>query len=123
MQRWLGVAVTREPATVWRWLSQPPRVPIGWRYGPFLRCETQRWVKRAEAIPDQTLRRIALDALRLKRGNLEGAVAFAALARGQHRLPSARAMAAYEAAFDYLDCLCECPATIRSPTVASSTRP
>lgn len=76
---------------------------------PFLRGETQRWVKRAEAIPDETLRRIALDALRLKRGNLEGAVAFAALARGQHRLPSAKAMAAYEAAFDYLDCLCEMP--------------
>jgi tetraprenyl-beta-curcumene synthase len=76
---------------------------------PFLRGETQRWVKRAEAIPDETLRHIALDALRLKRGNLEGAVAFAALARGQHRLHSARAMAAYEAAFDYLDCLCEMP--------------
>jgi tetraprenyl-beta-curcumene synthase len=76
---------------------------------PFLRGETQRWVKRAEAIPDETLRHIALDALRLKRGNLEGAVAFAALARGQHRLPSARAMAAYEVAFDYLDCLCEMP--------------
>jgi tetraprenyl-beta-curcumene synthase len=76
---------------------------------PFLRCETRRWVKRAEAIPDGTLRRIALDALRFKRGNLEGAVAFAALARGEHRLPSARAMAAYEAAFDYLDCLCEMP--------------
>jgi len=76
---------------------------------PFLRGETQRWVKRAEAIPDETLRHIALDALRLKRGNLEGAVAFAALAHGRHRLPSARAMAAYEAAFDYLDCLCEMP--------------
>jgi tetraprenyl-beta-curcumene synthase len=76
---------------------------------PFLHGEIQGWVKRAEAIPDVTLRRIALDALRLKRGNLEGAVAFAALARGQHRLPSARAMAAYEAAFDYLDCLCEMP--------------
>ena len=76
---------------------------------PFLRGETQRWVKRAEAIPDQTLRHTALDALRLKRGNLEGAVAFAALASGRHRLPSARAMAAYEAAFDYLDYLCEMP--------------
>jgi tetraprenyl-beta-curcumene synthase len=76
---------------------------------PFLRSETQRWVKCAEAIPDQTLRHVALDALRLKRGNLEGAVAFAALARGRYRLSSARAMAAYEAAFDYLDYLCEMP--------------
>jgi tetraprenyl-beta-curcumene synthase len=76
---------------------------------PFLRGETQRWVKRAAAIPDQTLRHIALDALHLKRGNLEGAVAFAALASSRHRLPSARAMAAYEAAFDYLDYLCEMP--------------
>lgn len=76
---------------------------------PFLRSETQRWIKCAEAIPDQTLRHVALDALRLKRGNLEGAVAFAALARGRYRLSSARAMAAYEAAFDYLDYLCEMP--------------
>jgi tetraprenyl-beta-curcumene synthase len=76
---------------------------------PFLRSEMEVWVKRAEAIPDQALRHTALDSLRLKRGNLEGAVAFAALASGRHRLPSARAMAAYEATFDYLDYLCEMP--------------
>jgi tetraprenyl-beta-curcumene synthase len=76
---------------------------------PFLHREIQVWARRAEAIPDETLRRVALDALRLKRGNLEGAVAFAALADGEYRLRGAQAMAAYEAAFDYLDYLCEMP--------------
>jgi len=51
----------------------------------------------------------SLDAQDAKRGNLEGAVAFAALAAPDHRLSSARAMVAYQAAFDYLDCLCETP--------------
>ena len=76
---------------------------------PFLRAEMRNWRSRAEAIPDATLRRVALGAQRSKRGNLEGAVAFATLAGCEHRLHSARAMAAYEAAFDYLDCLCEMP--------------
>ncbi|MGA9876312.1 MAG: DUF2600 family protein [Solirubrobacteraceae bacterium] len=76
---------------------------------PFLRAEMREWRSRAEAIPDQTLRRVALEAQHVKRGNLEGAVAFATLAGCEHRLCSARAMAAYEAAFDYLDCLCEMP--------------
>ncbi len=69
----------------------------------------QAWRACAEAIPDETLRRVALDAQHAKRGNLEGAVAFAVLSQRKHRLGSARAMAAYEAAFDYLDCLCEMP--------------
>jgi len=76
---------------------------------PFLRAEMREWRSRAEAIPDETLRRVALEAQHVKRGNLEGAVAFATLAGCEHRLRSARAMAAYEAAFDYLDCLCEMP--------------
>jgi tetraprenyl-beta-curcumene synthase len=76
---------------------------------PFLRREMHRWVERAEAIPDEGARRIALEALHLKRAHLEGAVAYAALARSEYRLSSARAMTAYEAAFDYLDCLCEMP--------------
>jgi tetraprenyl-beta-curcumene synthase len=76
---------------------------------PFLRTEMREWRSRAEAIPNETLRRVALDAQHGKRGNLEGAVAFATLAGCEHRLRSARAMAAYEAAFDYLDCLCELP--------------
>lgn len=63
------------------------------------------WRRHAEAIPDETLRRVALDPLQAKRGNLEGAVAFATLAQREHRLLSARAMIAFEAAFDYLDCL------------------
>lgn len=76
---------------------------------PLLQQELSVWRKHAEAIPDATLRRVALSAQHAKRRNLEGAIAFATLARPEHRLSSARAMVAYEAAFDYLDCLCELP--------------
>lgn len=76
---------------------------------PFLQAEMRGWRSRAEAIPDETLRRVALQAQHTKHGNLEGAVAFATLAGCERRLQTARAMAAYEAAFDYVDCLCEMP--------------
>ncbi len=76
---------------------------------PFLRTEIKRWRVLATAIPDESLRRAALQALHSKRGNLEGAVAFAAITTRTDRLTSARAMAAYQAAFDYLDSLCEMP--------------
>ena len=76
---------------------------------PILRRELRGWRRHAESIPDAGLRRVALTAQHAKRRNLEGAVAFATLARPEHRLHSVRAMAAYEAAFDYLDCLCEMP--------------
>lgn len=76
---------------------------------PILRRELRAWHRHAQLIPDATLRRVALSAQHSKRRNLEGAVAFATLARPEYRLSSARAMAAYEAAFDYLDCLCELP--------------
>lgn len=76
---------------------------------PILRRELRAWHRHAESIPDASLRQVALTAQRAKRRNLEGAVAFATLAQPEHRVRSARAMAAYEAAFDYLDCLCELP--------------
>lgn len=76
---------------------------------PYLRRELCSWRRHAESIPDATLRRVALSAQHAKRRNLEGAVAFATLSRPEHRLRGAQAMAAYEAAFDYLDCLCELP--------------
>ncbi len=76
---------------------------------PILRRELRAWREHAESIPDADLRRVALTAQHAKRRNVEGAVAFAAFAQPEHRLCSARAMAAYETAFDYLDCLCEMP--------------
>jgi tetraprenyl-beta-curcumene synthase len=76
---------------------------------PILRRELSSWRRHAESIPDASLRHVALRAQRAKRRNLEGAIAFATLTRPEHRLRSAQAMAAYEAAFDFLDCLCEMP--------------
>lgn len=76
---------------------------------PILRQELRSWRRHAESISDASLRHVALTAQHTKRRNLEGAVAFATLSRPEYRLRSARAMLAYEAAFDYLDCLCEMP--------------
>jgi tetraprenyl-beta-curcumene synthase len=76
---------------------------------PSLNVELRRWRTQAERIPDKTLRIIALQALAAKRGNLEGAAAFATLSTRAWRQESAQAMVAYQVIFDYLDCLCEQP--------------
>ncbi|MGN6373113.1 MAG: DUF2600 family protein [Solirubrobacteraceae bacterium] len=76
---------------------------------PCLRREMHHWRRRAESIPDRTLRRTALEAQADKAGNLEGAVAFAAFTPRRYRRASTRAMAAFELAFDYVDCLSEMP--------------
>jgi tetraprenyl-beta-curcumene synthase len=75
----------------------------------WFRKELRRWRCQARAIPDPTLRRTALSAQQAKVGNIEGAVAFATFVDSAHRIAAARAMAAYEAVLDYLDCLCEMP--------------
>jgi tetraprenyl-beta-curcumene synthase len=64
---------------------------------------------RASAIPDPTLRRFALKTHDGKRGNLEGAAAFAAFVRPVSRHDAVRALVAYQAIFDYLDTLAEQP--------------
>lgn len=73
---------------------------------PVLRLELRRWQGRAQRIPDPALRRAALDAL-LKRPNIEGAAAFAAIARGRRRLAVLRAVVAFQAIYDYVDTLAE----------------
>jgi tetraprenyl-beta-curcumene synthase len=65
------------------------------------------WRAKAEAVPDRTLRRTALESQSEKAGNLEGAVAFAVLATPRYRRRCTQAMAAFEMAFDYVDCLSE----------------
>jgi tetraprenyl-beta-curcumene synthase len=55
------------------------------------------------------LRRIALQAHSEKRGNLEGAAAFAAFAQPAGRHAAVRAVVAYQTMFDYLDNLSEEP--------------
>ncbi len=71
--------------------------------------EVRVWRERAEEIPDPALRRLALEAHCEKRGNLEGAAAFAAFAQPAGRHAAVRAVVAYQTMFDYLDNLSEEP--------------
>jgi tetraprenyl-beta-curcumene synthase len=60
-------------------------------------------------IPDPVLRGLALEALDRKRGNLEGAAAFAALVSRRSRPFVVKALVACQAICDYLDLLSEQP--------------
>lgn len=80
---------------------------------PLARRETRRWMRRAQAIPDPVLRRIALETQRRERGNYEGAAAFAAFAPLRRRATVVRAVVAYQVAYDYADSLAELPAADR----------
>lgn len=75
---------------------------------PRVRRELADLHARACAIPDETLRSLALDAL-AKRGNMEGAALFAVLAPRAHRATTVRALVAFQAAYNYLDALAEQP--------------
>jgi tetraprenyl-beta-curcumene synthase len=76
---------------------------------PVICRESRHWRERAEAIPDPTLRRLALEAQRIKRGNVEGSAAFAAFAPAEHRSDVVRAQVAFQSAYDYADTLSEQP--------------
>jgi tetraprenyl-beta-curcumene synthase len=80
------------------WLTVFPRVC----------AERRRREARAQQIPDPLLQRVVLDALR-KWGNIEGATAFAAFVPPRRRTAAARAMASFQAAYNYLDMLTELP--------------
>jgi len=79
------------------WLNVFPRVTL----------EIHRTRSLALRIPDPTLRALALEALEEKRGNLEGAAAFAALTNRQCRPFVVKALVACQAICDYLDLLAE----------------
>jgi tetraprenyl-beta-curcumene synthase len=70
--------------------------------------ELSHWRRRAGEIPDPVLRQLALDAQR-KRGNLEGAAAFATFAPRSRRPATVRALVAFQSAYNYLDLLAEQP--------------
>jgi tetraprenyl-beta-curcumene synthase len=76
---------------------------------PHAYVELGAWRRRAEQIPDPTLRTAALDALRTKIDDLEGAVAFAAFAPRRRRANIVRAIIAFQLTFDYLDNVAELP--------------
>ena len=80
------------------WLTIFPRACV----------ELRRWRRRAARIADPTLRRGALDALD-KRGNIEGAAAFAVTVRRRRRGAVVRALVAYQALYNYVDMLAEQP--------------
>ncbi len=67
-----------------------------------------RWRRQARRIPDPQLRRLALESLE-KRGNIEGAAAFAAFAPRRRRASAAHAASAFQAAYNFLDILGEQP--------------
>jgi tetraprenyl-beta-curcumene synthase len=76
---------------------------------PVICREARQWADRAAAIPDPLLRRVALDSLKAKRGNIEGAGAFAALVPRPQRAQVVRMLVAWQAAYDYVDTLTELP--------------
>jgi tetraprenyl-beta-curcumene synthase len=82
------------------WLGVFPRVC----------AERRRRETRAQEIPDQLLRQVVVDALH-KWGNIEGASAFAAFVPRRRRSAAVRAMACFQAAYNYLDMLTELPNT------------
>jgi tetraprenyl-beta-curcumene synthase len=65
----------------------------------------RRWSRRAATIPNPTLRSAALDAH--KRGNREGAAAFATLAPPRQRASLIEALVAFQTMYDYLDTISE----------------
>ncbi len=95
----LALAATFAGATIRYWSSVYPTI-----------CrETRYWHHRAQAIPDPVLRRLALEAQHIKRGNIEGAAAFAAFAPRTHRDAAIRAQVAFQSIYDYADTLAEQP--------------
>lgn len=76
---------------------------------PRIRRESRYWKERAGLIPDSPLRRIALESLNAKRGNIEGAAAFAALVPRAQRADVVRMLVAWQAAYDYVDTVAEQP--------------
>jgi tetraprenyl-beta-curcumene synthase len=73
---------------------------------PQVSRELAVWRERAREIPDAALRVQALEALD-KRGNMEGAAAFATFVGREHRDAVVRATVAFQTAYNHLDTLSE----------------
>lgn len=74
---------------------------------PVIRAELRQWRARAGAIPDPHLRNRAFEAHGSKRGNLEGAAAFAVFVPKPFGVPITRALVSFQGAYDYVDVLSE----------------
>ncbi len=75
---------------------------------PLVRGEVAHARAAAREIPNERLRLAALASLE-KRGNIEGAALFATLAARDSRRDSARALARFQALYNYVDALSELP--------------
>lgn len=93
-----ALAATFAHAALSYWLTVFPRVCL----------HVARWRALARRIPDPVLRQLALEAL-AKRGNIEGAAAFAAFAPRACRARATKATSAFQAAYNLLDMLGEQP--------------
>jgi tetraprenyl-beta-curcumene synthase len=71
--------------------------------------EIGAWHDKAHAIPDDALRDFALTVHSTKRGNLDGAAAFAAFTVPAYRPTVVRAQVAFQAIYDYVDNVAEQP--------------
>jgi tetraprenyl-beta-curcumene synthase len=76
---------------------------------PEVRRELRRWDRRAQAIPDDALRRQALAKLQHERFNTEVAATLATLVAPMRRHRAVEAIVALEVMYDYLDGLTEQP--------------
>ncbi len=106
-------------STTWgRSLPRGAFIRVALRYWlgvyPHLAREMRHWRARAASIDDPLLRRVALEAQRSKRGNIEGAAAFAVLVPRNRRALTVRMIVAWQAAYDYADLLAEQPCEDRS---------
>ncbi len=94
-----ALAVAFLKAAMQYWLSIYPQI----------RREASNWQVRAEAIPNRALRELALEAQRIKRGNIDGSAAYAILAPRELRPQVVRAQVAFQSIYDYVDTLSEQP--------------
>ena len=76
---------------------------------PVVRAQLTRWERRAQAIGDPFLRRLAISKLRDERFNVELAATLATPAPRAHRKRAAEAIVALQVMYDYLDLLTEQP--------------
>jgi tetraprenyl-beta-curcumene synthase len=76
---------------------------------PIVRDELDRWLLQAEAIPDPSLRELAVSKLRSEHFNAEVAATLGTLAPRARRRDVVEAIVALEVLYDYLDGLTERP--------------
>lgn len=76
---------------------------------PQVRRELRRWSTRASAIPDRSLRELAVEKLAREHFNAEVAATLATLVAKEHRERVVEAIVAFEVMYDFLDGLTERP--------------